>query len=396
MELALDLAPVAIEASGIGWRKAAGEPGTLDAFVVVPAEGAIEVTRFRLASGSLRAEGSFQAQTAPFQIESARLDRARLGESDATVVFRRDPEAGYEVEVNAGTLDLTPLLGESAGSPRGEESAGSEAATPLRLGVRANRLVLDDKTLREIDADLVRDPEGWRWAEATARLPDGGEASLSLVPEGENRRLRLISTDAGTLLRTLDQTSRVEGGRLTLEATISQQLPSLVAEGRLEADDFRVLNAPLLARLLTLASPTGISDLLGGEGLSMERIEAPFALRGHELQLGRGRMYGSQLGLTFEGQVDLAAGSLDVEGTVVPLYGINWTIGQIPLLGQFLRGAEGEGAFAVTYTIRGPFENPSIGVNPLSALAPGFLRELFTGLQEGTLEPPEMPPSRDN
>ena len=107
-------------------------------------------------------------------------------------------------------------------------------------------------------------------------------------------------------------------------------------------------------------------------------------------------MYGSQLGLTFEGQVDLAAGSLDLEGTVVPLYGINWTIGQIPLLGQFLRGAEGEGAFAVTYTIRGPFAEPSIGVNPLSALAPGFLRELFTGLQEGTLEPPEMPPSRDN
>ena len=27
------------------------------------------------------------------------------------------------------------------------------------------------------------------------------------------------------------------------------------------------------------ASPTGISDVMGGEGLSMERIEAPFALR---------------------------------------------------------------------------------------------------------------------
>jgi hypothetical protein len=127
----------------------------------------------------------------------------------------------------------------------------------------------------------------------------------------------------------------------------------------------------------------------------MEKIEAPFVVQDGELQLGRGRMYGSQLGLTFQGRVDPEAERLDLDGTVVPLYGINWTIGQIPIIGQFLRGSEGEGAFAATYTIRGPFDDPSVAVNPLAALAPGFLRELFTGLQEGTLEPPEMPPSRD-
>ena len=385
MALALDLAPVAIDAPRIGWRKAAGEPATLDASMVIPAEGPIQVTQFQLESETFRAEGSLEAHVAPFQLERLRLQRVRLGASEATVVLRRDSNAGYEVEVNAGTLDLTPLLGEA--------SADAEATTPLRLGLRADRLVLDGKALSEVDADLVRDPEGWRWAEASARLPDGGEARLSLVPEGDRRRLRLTSTDAGNLLRTLDQTSRIEGGQLTLEATISRQRPSLVAEGKLEASDFRVLDAPILARLLTLASPTGIGDVLGGEGLWLERLEAPFTLRGHELSLGKGRMYGSQLGLTFQGRVDLEADSLDLDGTVVPLYGVNWTIGQIPIIGEFLRGEEGEGAFAATYTIRGPLDQPSIGVNPLAALAPGFLRELFTGLSQGTLEPPEMLPS---
>jgi uncharacterized protein YhdP len=388
VELALDLAPAAIDAPRIAWRKPEGEPATLDASMVIPAEGPIQVPKFLLVSETLRAEGSLEAHLAPFQLERLRLDRVRFGDSDATVVLRRDPEGGSEIEINAGTLDLTPLLG--------EDNAGAEATTPLRLGLRADRLVLDGKTLREVDADLVRDPEGWRWAEASARLPDGGEARLSLVPEGDRRQLRLTSTDAGNLLRTLDQTSRVEGGQLTLEATISQQRPSLVAEGKLEASDFRVLDAPILARLLTLASPTGISDLLGGAGLWLDRLEAPFTLRDHELSLGKGRMYGSQLGLTFQGRVDLEADSLDLHGTVVPLYGVNWTIGQIPIIGQFLRGEEGEGAFAATYTIRGPFDQPSVGVNPLAALAPGFLRELFTGLSQGTLEPPEMLPSGDD
>lgn len=356
--------------------------------MVIAADGPLQVTDFRLASPTLRAEGSLQAQVAPFQIERLRLDRVRVGESDATVVLRSDGAAGYEVEVDARALDLTTLLSE-------ENRADSEAAGPIRLGVRADLLKLDGKTLKQVSADLVRDPEGWRWADATGRLPDGGEVALSLVPEGDQRRLRLTSTDAGDLLRTFHQTGRIEGGQLKLEATVSQQRPSLVAKGMLEVSDFRVLDAPILPRLLTLASPTGIGDLLGGEGVWIERTEAPFTLRGHELVLGKGRMYGSQVGLTFQGQVDLEAESLDLEGTVVPLYGVNWAIGQIPVIGQFLRGDEGEGAFAASYTIRGPVDDASVSVNPLTALAPGFLRELFTGLQQGTLEPPEMPPAHD-
>jgi uncharacterized protein YhdP len=158
---------------------------------------------------------------------------------------------------------------------------------------------------------------------------------------------------------------------------------------------FKLLDAPLLARLLTVASLTGIVNLFGGQGIAFEQFEAPFVVRDDALQLDKGRLYGSQLGLTFQGRVDLVTDTLDIDGTIVPLYGINWTIGQIPIIGQLLRGSEGEGAFAATYSMRGPADDPTISVNPLSALAPGYLRDLFTGLREGTLEPPEMPPSHD-
>jgi hypothetical protein len=388
VELALDLAPAVIDVPSIGWRKEADEPGTLDASIVIPAEGPLQVTAFRLASPRLRAEGSLEAQTGPFNIERLRLDRVEIGESDATIVLRKDASAGYEIEVNAGTLDLTALL-------RDDNDGGFDTGTPFRLGLRAERLILDGTTLDQVSADLVGDPDGWRSADVTGRLPGGGVVELRLAPDGPERKLRLTSTDAGSLLRSLHQTSRIEGGQLTLEATVAQQRPSLMVEGSLEASDFRVLDAPLLARLLTLASPTGVGDLLTGEGLWLDRIEMPFGLRDQELRLGKGRMYGSQLGLTFQGRIDLEADTLDLDGTVVPLYGLNWTIGQIPVIGQFFRGEEGEGAFAASYSIRGPIDDASVRVNPLSALAPGFLRELFTGLRDGTLEPPEMLPSHD-
>jgi hypothetical protein len=33
--------------------------------------------------------------------------------------------------------------------------------------------------------------------------------------------------------------------------------------------------------------------------------------------------------------------------------------------------------FAARYALKGPLEDPSVSVNPLSALTPGFLREIF-------------------
>ena len=120
--------------------------------------------------------------------------------------------------------------------------------------------------LRAVAADLVRGPDGWRSANLSGRLPEGGEFALTLTPAGEQQMLRLTSTDAGDLLHTLHQTSRIEGGQLALDATIFRQQPSLQAEGKLVARQFHVLDAPLLARLLTVASLDGHRQSAGRRG----------------------------------------------------------------------------------------------------------------------------------
>ena len=394
-EIALDLTPTAIQVPELNWRKAAGEPGALTATATIPADGPIQVTEFALASPDLHAEGSFEAQLEPFRLARLRLDQVRFGETRAIIALHQGDPTGYDVRIDAQTLDLTPWLDRETLDQIGD-TGGVAPEAPFRLSLQAERLVLHGEPLRDVAGDLVRGPDGWHSADLSGRLPRGGEFALTLAPDGERQNLRLTSTDAGDLLQTLQQTGRIEGGQLELAATIFRQRPSLQAEGKLVVRKFDVLDAPLLARLLTVASLTGIVNLLGGEGIAFERLEAPFVVRDELLQLDKGRVYGSQLGLTFQGRVDLAADTLDLDGTIVPLYGVNWTIGQIPIIGRLLRGSEGEGAFALTYGMRGPVEDPTIRVNPLSALAPGFLRELFSGLREGTLEPPEMLPSHDD
>jgi hypothetical protein len=49
----------------------------------------------------------------------------------------------------------------------------------------------------------------------------------------------------------------------------------------------------------------------------------------------------------------------------------------VPLFGPLLGGGQNEGLFAVNFRLNGQASAPSLSVNPLSAVAPGFLRKLF-------------------
>ena len=94
---------------------------------------------------------------------------------------------------------------------------------------------------------------------------------------------------------------------------------------------------------------------------------------------------GSSVGISMDGYFDLGAKRMDMQGVLSPVYVLN-AIG-----GGLTR--RGEGLIGVSFTLRGPSDDPVVAINPLSALAPGFLREMFRRA------PPQVegaqPPSRD-
>jgi hypothetical protein len=151
---------------------------------------------------------------------------------------------------------------------------------------------------------------------------------------------------------------------------------------------------PVLARILNAISPSGFAELLGGgRGINFGRMAADFRKEGRLLTLKDLRTSGSALGLTLEGEVDLLTETANLQGTIVPVYGLNRLIGQIPLLGDLLSGGEGQGIFSATWHVRGPLADPDVTVNPLAVLAPGFLRNLFfLGDGKSSPAPDSRPP----
>lgn len=196
-------------------------------------------------------------------------------------------------------------------------------------------------------------------------------------PAKQPRQLLVESDDAGMMLRAIDLFGSAIGGSVVAKGTFDDMQAGSPMKGTVKVTKFRIANAPVLAKILSLASFTGIGDTLNGEGIQFDKLDIDYRLTEHRIHIDDGRMTGPAIGLTLKGQVDRKNDKVDVEGTIVPAYSVNSILGNVPVLGPLIVGREGEGIFAFTYRVRGKTDDPGVFVNPLSVVAPGFLRRLF-------------------
>nr|WP_246423805.1 AsmA-like C-terminal domain-containing protein [Roseospira goensis] len=399
----VDLSPTTLAVDPLGWRKPAGTPArAMIAGTFADAAMTVDFDVTTATDDAVRGQARLSGAGA---LRAVTLDRAALGATDVTARVTAPATAGdpYAFVVRGPSLDLRPLLAEdgAAGETTSAAPAQDPAETPpetpsgppLDLSLDLARVRLTETvTLAGLRAGVTRDAAGrWAEAEADARIgADGPPLRLTLAPEGGDRRFTVTAGDAGAVARALDLTGQVRGGRLRLTGTLDARD---AVQGRLEVTDFHLADAPVLARILSVAALTGILDELQGTGLSVSTLVAPFTYADSLLTLTEARANGPSLGVTANGTIDLAADGLDLEGVVVPLYLVNALVGNIPLVGDLLVGEKGGGVFAVAYRATGPIDDPAVSVNPLSVLTPGFLRGLFGALPEGNADRPVTMPS---
>ena len=120
-------------------------------------------------------------------------------------------------------------------------------------------------------------------------------------------------------------------------------------------------------------------DLLTGEGMTFSHFDAPFKYKDKVLYIDKARSYGNVLGISFSGEYNMKSKAINIDGTIVPAYGLNTMIGKIPLLGNLLAGKDGT-VFAANYSISGTSDVPDVSINPLSALSPNSLKEAISSI----------------
>lgn len=407
LTIAADLTETAIALDALNWAKPPGRAAQLEADLTIPVAGDYALNRLRFDAAPGAADGgpapgleAVLSLAAPRDFSGLTrldLDRLSYGPHSMSGSVRRGPDGVYAVELSGTSIDVSGLIGDEDADdeaapphPEAEEPPGP----PVALAARFDAVV--DETGRRFEAvalDLEHDGEHLRALQLDARIPDGGAVAIDFAPDGAGvQRLRVASDNAGGALSALDWTARIAGGALLIEG--EQAAPGAPLSGRATIERFTLERAPVLAKLLEFMSLTGVLSSLTQSGLDFDKAETDFVYDEGVLTLSDARAYGGAIGITVDGTVDLETDALALEGTVAPMYSINQVLKAIPILGQILTG--GEGLFAANYAIEGPIEEPRVAVNPLSVLAPGFLRDLFGAPTPRDPDAPPEPAPRDS
>jgi hypothetical protein len=249
------------------------------------------------------------------------------------------------------------------------------------------------EALRGLELKMSRRNGEIRSLGLTAKIGHGGTLTGDLGGRPGGRQVvELESTDAGALFRFTDVYSRMTGGQMT--TVMDAPSPANPVQlGTVSVRNFAVHDESQLERAVANGNQAQRNANMAFTGMRVDFTRGPGRIALHD-----GVVRGPVLGGTIDGVIDYAEDEVHLRGTLIPLYGANNLLGQLPIVGLFL-GGEKEGLVGVTYEVVGKPAGPILHVNPLSALAPGLLRKVFEFPANNPYTPPpanDYTPPDDN
>jgi len=330
-----------------------------------------------LVRGDVVIDGSGNVVSANFPVYSL------SGGDKVSLKVDRGSDRSLHATLRGDVLDGRPFIKLlMAGRPADTENDKSKARD-LDLDVRVGAIAgHHGEALRGLELKLSRRKGRIRNFALRAKLGRSATLFGDLRATRSGRpALFIAADDAGALFRFTDTYSRIAGGRMTvmMDPPTSDGSPQ---RGNLNIENFAVRGEAALDRVVS-GSPSR-----QGSGVEFSAMQVGFTRAPGQLSIRDGVVRGPLIGATIDGAIDYRSDRVRMRGTLVPLYGVNNIFGQLPIVGMFLGGSK-EGLVGITYEVVGPVGAPVLRVNPISAVAPGFIRKFFE-FPSGPNRPPAI------
>src|SRR5262249_49701207 len=195
-----------------------------------------------------------------------KLAFAKTSLNDVSIDLRK----GYPIiSIVGGQVDATPLL--EAENPVGGDQPNKPPTPHHPFELHAARLskviVGPDRALSNVAAALRHDGEWWDRILLDATLPNNASLGVRYMASADRKHdLEVVSGDAGAVLAVFGVTDRIIGGRLQISGAADDAAPERPLDGTARINEFRLIRTPFLVRLLSIATLTGLIDVLTGEG----------------------------------------------------------------------------------------------------------------------------------
>ncbi|GKY87677.1 AsmA-like C-terminal region-containing protein [Sinisalibacter aestuarii] len=357
--LTSDLAGLGMSIPGTGWSKAASGTGKLEVdarvgdrpvadSLVLEASGLTARGRVTTAEGGGLSEAVFERVTIG-------------GWLDAPVTLTgRGANQPIAITVPGGTIDMRHADLDSGGG-------GGAPGPRMPLTLALDKLIISEGIqIQNLRGDL--DLSGGLHGTFTGRIIGGTQIQGTVAQQENGAAFRITSDRAGGVLRGTNIFQTARGGKLELILAPVGEVGTY--EGEFTITDVRLVQAPAMAELLSAVSVVGLLDQLSGPGIRFSEVEGRFRLTPSAVTLYRSSAVSASMGISLDGYYDMAAGTVDMQGVLSPFYLLN-------SIGRIFSAREGEGLVGFNFTLKGPFSEPAVEINPLSILTPGAFREIF-------------------
>ncbi|HUI35586.1 MAG TPA: DUF3971 domain-containing protein [Stellaceae bacterium] len=386
LDAILDLSGARIRLFDIGWEKPPQVPGTAKLSMEFDNEALARIPSIDLKAPGLDGQLALTFGPGKDRPPQIQIRRLLIADNDLTGTVSRRPDGGWYASIRAARLDVHRAL------KRALDEDGPGEAPPLQIDARVARLVFGPsphRELHDVTAALARGKGVWQSVKIDGSYANGSRVSVSLLPAAAGaRRLRVESDNLGASLGLLGIADNVVGGSLKIDGTVIETGGHQVAHAHVEGADYNLIRAPALAKLLSLASLDGVYGLMSGSGIPFTNLRGDLTFSQGRITLDPMIGFGGALGVTAKGWLNPSEDQIDIDGTLAPAYVLNSIVGNLPVIGSLLTGGEGQGLFAAAFRLTGSNDDPTVTVNPLSALTPGLLRHLFDPLVGTSQTPP--------
>lgn len=383
-----DLKNSRIEFEPLGWAKEKDDNATADFILNFEEDGHIAVNDISFNSDNLN--GSFDLNYDGERTTRLMINSLKSSDHDFTGLFEWDnPNRLYQVSIKGDEFNAVPIMDIILNPVNGEDDADLpdfNLAGSIENVSMYNDVIMEETTVLAgyLGNEVVDFGYSGKWND---------DRNLSILIASNDdatspiQRLTLQTNDAGQALRALDFFTSGDQGDLLIEADMQKLEKGFSMEGTIEAEKFTIADSKVFSELLEAKEFAKAQEELEKNGLSFESFDSDFVQYDDVLTFTSGSAKGPTLGVTVDGFVDQKYNDISLGGTIIPAYGLNSLLSNIPLLGTILAGGKGEGVFAATYNMSGSVDDPDVNINPLMALAPGILRKIFGAIGGGNDTP---------
>ncbi len=374
IDVSADLTPAQIHIDTLGYLKPAGDAAKASLKIEMQDQIVQSINALNIFAPNLSISNG-DLNFVKGKISKGSFKNAKIGSTEASFSLDYANPKSLTLNISGKTLDARAFL-----SPDKEkkEYKGPE----IRSSINVNNLITHESLgikQAKIFFNLLEDGNIFQF-EMDGKSGEGDVYVRYKPDQNGSPNLRAEFMDAGAALRAFGLNQNVRGGKMTITGTSADRIWEGNVTGSFLLQNFSVRKMPVLAKLINSMSLPGLGQLISNDGVVFSKLSSTFVWNtrpeGALITVRDGRTSGSELGLTFEGLIDRATKTINMEGTIVPVSTLNNLIGDIPLLGPIITGGTGS-LIAATYKIKGPYHDAEVRINPLSALAPGIIRKIL-------------------